>query len=418
MTDLFGVDDENQLPESAEANAADADDGRAGGSGILPYQQLLGLTHTGIIDAHDDIEPDQIQPASIDLRLGDTAYRVRASFLPGRTLSVRDKIEDLCLYSIDLSGGAVFEKGCVYIVPLQESLSLRKRFSGIANPKSSTGRLNIFARVITDNGTEFDRIRDGYRGPLYAEVSPQAFPIRVSAGSRLVQLRLRQGSATFSERELRRLNEQIALVSADAGQEMVQRGGVTFSVDVEGRDRDGLIGYRAKKNTDVVDVDRRGHYESSDFWEPVYAGPRRGVVLDPDDFYILASREAVAIPKAYAAEMVAYDTLCGEFRVHYAGFFDPGFRPAGIRRGRHPRGAGGAVPRGAVSDRGGPDRRTASLRTAHRASGKTLWRRHRFQLSKAGTCAWQTVQAAAFLRAGCAVVACGPWQRSVWRRPS
>src|SRR3954454_10225980 len=287
-----------------------------------------------ILPAYPFVE-SQIQPASLDLRLGEVAYRVRASFLPGPGATVRDKLERLSMHQMDLTQGAVLEKDCVYIIPLLEHLALKKRVSALANPKSSIGRLDVFARVITDQGTEFDRIREGYRGPLYAEISPRSFSVLARTGSRLVQLRIRRGSPLFRDTALRRLHAEVGLVETPAGgmpgPETI-RNGLAFTVDVSGEMAEGVIGWKARRHTDVIDVDRIGHYDPQDFFEPVQA-PRggkglQGVVLDPNDFYVLATREAVVVPPDHAAEMVPYDAFVGEFRVHFAGFFDPGFGSA------------------------------------------------------------------------------------------
>jgi dCTP deaminase len=325
-----------------EARAPVAADGERS-TGLLPAQLLRAAVRGGgEVLASEPIGEDQIQPASIDLRLGEVAYRVRASFLPGARASVADKLQQLSMHRIDLRGGAVLEKDCVYIVPLLEHLSLKKRMSALANPKSSIGRLDVFARVITDQGIEFDRVREGYKGPLYAEISPLAFSILVRTGSRLVQLRIRRGSPLFRDTALRRLHAETPLVEAPdeadgeggagAASGIEIRNGLPFTVDVSGDPRTGLIGYKARRHTDVIDVDRIDHYDPREFWEPVYPhhggrGPH-GVVLDPNDFYILASREAVVVPPDHAAEMLPYDAFAGEFRVHYAGFFDPGFGSA------------------------------------------------------------------------------------------
>jgi dCTP deaminase len=298
-------------------------------TGLLPSQMLREAAALGReIVSPQPIGNDQIQPASIDLRLGEVAYRVRASFLPGARASVRDKLDLLSMHRIDLTQGAVLEKDCVYIVPLLEFLSLRKRTAAAANPKSSTGRLDVFARVITDHGTEFDRIREGYKGPLFAEISPRAFSILVRTGSRLVQLRIRRGSPGFSDTALRRLHEEVGLVETPAGSPpgpQTIRSGLAFTVDVGGDKATGIVGFKARRHTDVIDVDRSFYYDPRDFWEAVYSRRGEGIVLDPNDFYILASREAVVVPPDHAAEMLPYDTFVGEFRVHYAGFFDPGF---------------------------------------------------------------------------------------------
>jgi dCTP deaminase len=334
------------MSEAAQAGALfPAADGERS-TGLLPAQLLRAAVRGGHeVMAAAPIGEDQIQPASIDLRLGEVAYRVRASFLPGARASVADKLEQLSMHRIDLSGGAVLEKDCVYIVPLLEHLALRRRMSAMANPKSSIGRLDVFARVITDQGTEFDRVREGYKGPLYAEISPLAFSILVRTGSRLVQLRIRRGSPLFRDTALRRLHAETPLVeapqAADGGDGSGSAGGIAIrnglpftvdvlgTADVSGDPRTGLVGYKARRHTDVIDVDRIDYYDPVEFWEPVY--PHRGargpdgVVLDPHDFYILASREAVVVPPDHAAEMLPYDAFVGEFRVHYAGFFDPGF---------------------------------------------------------------------------------------------
>ena len=292
-------------------------------TGILPSQALAAAIAEGVIRAGPPVTAAQIQPASLDLRLGAVAYRVRASFLPGPNATVRQRLDMVSMHEIDLTQGAVLERHCVYIVPLLESMSLPRRVSGIANPKSSTGRLDVFARLITDRGEEFDRVAEGYDGPLYAELSPRTFSVRVRTGTRLVQLRLRRGAPTASDTALRRLHETVGLVDAEKGAENI-KGGLAFTVDVAG-DANGLVGWRARRHAPLVDVDLIGHYEPLDFWEPVLAGPARSLILDPDDFYILASKESVVVPADHAAEMQAYDTLVGEFRVHYAGFFDPGF---------------------------------------------------------------------------------------------
>jgi dCTP deaminase len=308
--------------------ASDALEGirqREATTGLLPSQLLREAVAQGReILSPQPIGDDQIQPASIDLRLGEIAYRVRASFLPGPKASVRDKLDDLSMHRIDLTAGAVLEKDCVYIVPLLEYVALRKRTSAAANPKSSTGRLDVFARVITDYGTEFDRVREGYKGPLFAEISPRAFSILARTGSRLVQLRIRRGSPGFSDTALRRLQEEVGLVEGRPGPTTI-RNGLPFTVDVAGEGTTGIVGYKARRHTDVIDIDRSCHYDPRDFWEAAYSHRGEGIILDPNDFYILASREAVVVPPDHAAEMLPYDTFVGEFRVHYAGFFDPGF---------------------------------------------------------------------------------------------
>lgn len=297
-------------------------------TGIAPAQTLHAMVREHLIQSLVEIGDDQVQPASLDLRLGATAYRVQASFLPGAGEKVADKIQQYAMHEIDLSEGALFEKNCVYIVPLLESVAFPRRVSGAANPKSSTGRLDIFVRLITDGTGDrapaFDRVREGYKGPLYAEISPRAFSVVLREGTRLNQLRIRRGSPPATDAAMRRLDAAVGLTDKDAGLARID-GGIPFTVDLEGNGAGGIIGWRAKDHAGVVDLAKIGHYDPADFWEPIAARPGRGIVLNPGDFYILASKERVRVPPDHAAEMVPYDTSVGEFRVHYAGFFDPGF---------------------------------------------------------------------------------------------
>ncbi|HVW57398.1 MAG TPA: 2'-deoxycytidine 5'-triphosphate deaminase [Rhizobiaceae bacterium] len=291
-------------------------------SGILPDREIAALFGSGKLAAPRVLDADQIQPASLDLRLGAKAWRVRASFLPGPESTVADKLDRLKLHEIDLTAGAVLETGCVYVAPLLETLDLPGDVAASANPKSSTGRLDIFTRVMSDRGQEFDKIPAGYSGSLYIEISPRTFPIVVRTGSRLSQIRFRKGSATLSESELAVLHEREKLVAAEAPN--ITGGGIALSIDLSG-DRNGLVGYRGKHHTGLIDVDRRAANDVLDFWEPLHARGARELILDPDEFYILVSQEAVHVPPHFAAEMTPFDPLVGEFRVHYAGFFDPGF---------------------------------------------------------------------------------------------
>jgi dCTP deaminase len=288
-------------------------------TGILPAHQIAALVEAGHIQSASPLSNEQIQPASLDLRLGTTAYRVRASFLPGPSLTVADRLEVLKLHEFDLTDGAVLETGCVYIVPLMESLNLPEHIAAAANPKSSTGRLDIFTRVIIDRAREFDSAPAGYKGPLYLEVSPRTFPIVARAGTRLSQIRFRRGNARLDDAALLALHRKVGLVD---GMPNISNG-ISISIDLTGSG--GVVGFRAKRHTALIDVDKRAMCEVLDYWEPIPPHRRTELVLDPDQFYILVSREAVHVPPEYAAEMVPYDPLVGEFRVHYAGFFDPGF---------------------------------------------------------------------------------------------
>jgi len=294
-------------------------------TGILPAHVLRDMIRGGAITAVPEVLPDQVQPASLDLRLGPVAYRVRASFLPGPERTVAERIASFSLHEIDLRRGAVLETGCVYVVPLLEHLDLPHQIWGMANPKSSTGRIDVFTRLITDRAAEFDRVARGYGGPLYAEISPLTFSIVARQGSRLSQLRLRRGTPPPNDQRLRAVHAEVSLVGDDPDKKEVRKGAIDLTVDLAGVEGGRLIGWRAKRHAGLVDVDRVGHYDPHEYWEPVYAHASRQLVLDPNDFYILVSKETVKVPPEYAAEMVAYDTQVGEFRVHYAGFFDPGF---------------------------------------------------------------------------------------------
>lgn len=294
--------------------------------GILSDAGIEALFDEGSISAARPLNDDQIQPASLDLRLGETAWRVRASFLPGPDCDVSDKLERFALHRIDLTDGAVLETGCVYIVPLLEGFSLPESVSASANPKSSTGRLDIFTRIIADRAQQFDMVPAGYDGPLYLEISPRTFPIVVRTGSRLSQIRFRSGDAVLDETALTALHERSVLVATE--QPDIDARGIAMSIDLTGDaagELEGLVGYRGKRHTGVIDVDRKAACDVLDYWEPIYNRGSGDIVLDPDEFYILVSREAVHVPPDHAAEMVPFDPLVGEFRVHYAGFFDPGF---------------------------------------------------------------------------------------------
>ena len=299
----------------------------ANGGGILSCQALKKLIADKIISAAAPITNEQIQPASLDLRLGDKAYRVRASFLPGPDTSVMDKIRQLDGYAIDIAEGAVLERGCVYVIPLQEVLDLGDGLIGLANPKSSIGRLDVLTRLITDRSIAFDQVSPDYKGPLYVEVAPRTFSIVVRKGSRLNQIRFRRGGpAPIAPSELESLIEEGKLVGNDGDKLAIKESNlVPVTVDLKGSGRNELIGYRAKKHTDRIDIEKIGHYDALDFWEPIHLGRDPSLTLDPNEFYILATRETVRVPPEYAAEMLAYETTVGEFRVHYAGFFDPGF---------------------------------------------------------------------------------------------
>jgi dCTP deaminase len=293
--------------------------------GVLPDHAIHAMAARGEILSDLPFADTQVQPASLDLRLGTVAYRVRASFLAGAGRTVADRLEEFTMHEVDLTKGAVLEKGCVYVVPLMESLALPPGITAVANAKSSTGRLDLLTRAITDNGVEFDRIAEGYKGPLYAEICPRSFSVLVRPGMRLNQIRFRSGQAVLSDADLRARHAEAPLVSGKA----VIDDGLGFSVDLRPA-AGSLVGYRAKPHTGVIDLDLIGHYDPAEFWEKIETEEGR-IILDPGAFYILVSQEAVTIPPDCAAEMAPYLAMVGEFRVHYAGFFDPGFGygPAG-----------------------------------------------------------------------------------------
>lgn len=309
-------------------------------AGILPYQDIKRLIAGQVIGASPAIEDRQIQPASLDLRLGRKAYRLISSFLPelsaiSSRLDVLDFYQsDLVMYEMDLTGGAILEKGHVYLVPLLENLKLPKTIRARANPKSTTGRLDVFTRVVTDLNAGFDEIRAGYHGPLFLEIVPRSFTIKVCTGQSLNQIRFVRGNAAVPDRALLALHRTTPLLyHNDPSRKAVEirdfraEHGLFLRIDVKGEERGDsrIIGYRAKKNSHVIDLEKIGHYAAADFWEPLYRHRHDSLLLEPEEFYILASKERIRVPAGYAAEMVAYEAACGELRTHYAGFFDPGF---------------------------------------------------------------------------------------------
>jgi len=296
-------------------------------TGLLPSQTIRKLIEQGRISASPAITEEQIQPASLDLRLGEIAHRVQASFLPGQLSTVEDRIRDLRMMRVDLTRAAILEKGCVYIVPLLESVNLPADISARANPKSTTGRLDIFTRLITDYGAEFESVPAGYKGNLYAEIVPRTFTVAVRAGMRLNQLRFVRGKPLSSDSTITTLDEAETLVYLDENNPMkaqVDRG-LLVSVNLEAAEPSEVIAYRAKRNSPAIELDKINHYEPEDFWDIKCQPKNKALILDPGDFYILASKERVRVPPEYAAEMIPIDPSVGEFRIHYAGFFDPGF---------------------------------------------------------------------------------------------
>lgn len=300
-----------------------------GKPGILPCQEIWKLKERKVIQSPLGIDRGNIQPASLDLRLGTRAWRIRASFLPGKGRTVQDQIHKFSMQTIDIQGGAILERHCMYLVELAEILKLPESLSVFANPKSSTGRLDILTRLISDECEIFDYVPAGYNGKLYVEVYPQTFAVKVRTGTKLNQIRFvrRAGPqdpyqrAKLTDKQLRALNKSEKIVSGDPS----IREGLNLSVNLRPDTHDQIIGYRATRFAAVVDVDEIGACKISDFWQALRPSSDGTLILDPSEFYILASSEMMRIPALYAAEMVAIDPMMGEFRAHYAGFFDPGF---------------------------------------------------------------------------------------------
>jgi dCTP deaminase len=296
-------------------------------TGIVPYQELKELIQRGVIRASKPITEIQLQPSSLDLRLGPVGYQVRASFLPTETSTVASRLEQLKVAELDLTKPTVLEQGKVYIIPIMEELALPQGMLGKTNPKSTIGRLDAFTRLLTDYAGEFERVPRGYRGKLYVEVAPRAFSVIVHEGSRMNQLRIMRGNPPPSDTALNALNQAETLVylrDDEPGQAVISRG-LWISVNLLPTDDSGIVGYRARRGAPPVDLDLVGAYDPDEFWEPVVRPERGEIILEPGDFYILASVERIRVPPHFAAEMVGYDPSVGEFRLHYAGFFDPGF---------------------------------------------------------------------------------------------
>ncbi len=296
-------------------------------TGTLPAQDIEALIEAANILGARPIAEDQIQPSSLDLRLGPVAYRVQAGYLPGERSTVEAKLDKVLMSEIDITRPTLFERNCVYIVPLLEELRLPHDISAKANPRSTTGRLDIFTRLIADYGTEFERVPHGYKGKLYAEILPRTFGVILQQGLSLNQLRFVRGSPLPADAHLTRLSEEGTLVYSQDGTPVEPRiaKGLRISINLCGDSGAGIIGFKAKNVTPAIDFAVRDCYDPDDFWDPVYAGKHKSIVLNPGDFYIFGSQERVSVPPDAAAEMVPYDPAMGEFRIHYAGFFDPGF---------------------------------------------------------------------------------------------
>lgn len=300
-------------------------------SGILVDRELRTLVESGRIQAAVPLESGQIQPASLDLRLGDVAHRIRAGFLPEEE-TVADRLAELTLDTLDLRSGAILEPGGIFLIPLLEALALPHDLSARSNPKSSTGRLDLFTRVLIDRNARFDDVPKGYSGSLFMEVAPRSFPVRVRRSDRLTQQRFFRGASALSDAELRALTERETLAFSEEGTPLGPSqllfdgdGGLVFRLKLSG---EGPIGYRARRFCAVVDLSKIGHHDPAEFWDPVYS-KRGAIIVEPEQFYIFASKERIRVPRGYAAEMLPIDVGVGELRTNYAGFFDPGFGDRG-----------------------------------------------------------------------------------------
>ena len=302
-----------------------------GKSGYLTNQSIELACHEGMIHSRVSLLASQFQPVSLDLRLGSHAYRIQSSFLPEND-TVDTKLNEVKLYKIDLRDGGILEKGAIYLIPLLEELAFPEKFQGRTNPKSSTGRLDMFTRVIVDHGHRFDEIPNGYRGKMYLEVIPRSFPVRVREGLRLNQLRVFQGDPHLSDVQLKNHYKKTPILFGDGGRPVgVEKvkvdNGLFISLDLAGARKDRIVAYKAKTNSSVIDMSLNRHYHPMDFWEPITLTQIRNkrLILEPESFYIMMSKEKICIWPHLLAEMVAYEPNSGELRTHYAGFFDPGF---------------------------------------------------------------------------------------------
>lgn len=296
--------------------------------GVIPVQNIKKLIENGIIKSAYPITERQFQPASLDLRVGNIAYRIRSSFLPQRC-SVEERLKDLFMYEIDLSKNGILEKGNIYLIPLIEELNLPNDIRGRTNPKSTTGRLDIFTRVITDYSHRFEDIDYGYKGRLYLEVVTRSFTIKIEPSQSLNQLRLFRGDGRLNNSDLCSIYDRYSLLYGEDGsplkiEDVKISDGLFMRINLKG-DHQGIIGYKAKRNSSVIDLNKVGFYDAADYWEPIYPPRNDFIILEPEEFYIFSSKERVRVPPDYAAEMVEYDAGSGELRTHYAGFFDSGF---------------------------------------------------------------------------------------------
>lgn len=312
-----------------------------GKSGYLADRSIELACHQGIIHTENSLWDSQIQPVSLDLRLGKKAYRIQSSFLPEKD-TVERKLKDLMLYKVDLRDGGILEKGAIYLIPLMEELDLPSAIYGCTNPKSSTGRLDMFTRVIIDHGHRFDEISPGYKGKLYLEVISRSFPVRVKEGITLNQLRLIQGNPHLSDTQLKTIYKKTPILFDKKGpaigvNDVKIDGGLFISVDLAGQGKNAIVAYKAKTNSSVIDLTKTNHYLPEDFWEPIRVHKKNRLVLEPESFYIMMSREKICIWPNLVGEMIAYEPNSGELRTHYAGFFDPGF---GWHGGRSSKGQG------------------------------------------------------------------------------
>lgn len=291
-------------------------------NGILTHAQIDGLLRDGHVAAAVPVVEEQRQPASLDLRLGTEALAIRAGFLPRG--SVEEHVQSLVVDRVSLREGAVLRRNQVYLVKLLEDLALPRHVSARANPRSSTGRIDVFTRTVVDGHDRFDDIPSGYEGPLWLEVVPRSFDVRVTTGQRLNQIRFFVGDPLLTADELEERLERDQLVAEGTPSD---RSGASLLLGLSLiPDEPGApIGWRARDDAPVLDLAAVGGHPASEFFAPVHTSRDGTLILKPEGFYILASSERVRVPADLAAEMLPYDVGMGELRTNYAGFFDSGF---------------------------------------------------------------------------------------------
>ncbi len=287
--------------------------------GALVYQDYLKLIKKNYI-INETIDQNQIQPASLDLSLSEECYEIKHSFLSHKT-TVRRKLKDLIIKKINLNKEFIFKKDKTYIVKLNESLNLKNNIFGHCNPKSSTGRLDIFCRTIVDFAEEYEKIPNNYQGEIFLEITSRSFDVAFKKGNCLNQLRLIMGNQYYlSDEQLKKIKTKLKITNFKKNTLKINNG-VKISVDLS---NSKTIAYVAKNNTPVLKFSKIKSHKINDFWKAI-KNIDNSLLIEKNKFYILKSKEKVIIPDNLAGEMIPYDTGIGDFRAHYAGFFDPGF---------------------------------------------------------------------------------------------